>query len=336
MRSLTLSASRETLKRVLECCATSSKIPEFANEAQERLLNRPDDPIGSNMRYRTCAGDTACLVLPRQIRSIKAWWLCDQPGQVRSEWFEAIGYYEGGQGLLGSDSYAGNQLIDRGRVVSFNNVTATTAEPRKIQAVASHASDNGRTIHLRYLDANNIDRQETLTLTTTGVLTTYNVATGGLYHVTKQSTNYRVYLYSYDTGSASQAAQLAIYEPSETEPIYRAYLLPGIANMGACSGSESDCTLNKSVEVYAKLQHVPVIAEQDPFVIGNLAALKLMCKGILMEERHEMDLAEGYFASAAREIDGEIASYLGEGMLMAVRTPDRDTWGPGGITSVVG
>jgi hypothetical protein len=332
MRSLTLATARPTLKRVLECCETDAKIPLFANEAQERLLNRPDDPIGSVMRYRTCIGDVNCLVLPRQIRAVKAWWLCNTPGQVRSEWFEAIGYAEGGYGLRDEENGCGcSQLIDRGRVCSFANVVATTAEPRKIQAVASDPSDNGKTIHLRYIDANAIDRRETLTLSTSGVLTTYNVATNGLYHVTKQSTNHRVFLYSWDVNSAVQASQLAIYEPSETEPIYRSYFVPGLSN---AADDDDDCATSKTLEVLAKLQHVPVAAENDPFVIGNLAALKLMCKGIMMEERHELEMAEGYFASAAREIDGEIQSYLTEGMLMQVRAPDVDTWGPGVMNAI--
>jgi len=344
MRKLTLSASRTTLARVLETCATdTTKILTFANEAQERLLNRPNDPVGSWMRYRACTNDN-CLVWPRQIRTIKAWWLCNQPGIFRSEWFEAIGYYEGGQGKLDSDGHAGNQLIDRGTVCSFANVTATTAEPRKIQAVASHPSDNGKIIHLRYIDSfssrkystisGTIQEGENLALSTSGVLTTSNVATGGLYHVVKATTNYPIRLYSWDVNSATQVELLAYYEPGETEPIYRSTLMPGLSDRGGCSDIDTDCTVNKSVEILAKLQHVPVAVDNDPFVLSNLAALKLMCKGILMEERHEQALAEYYFESAARELDGEISSYLGDGMLMAIKAPDFETWGPGGIYAV--
>jgi len=335
---------------VLEVCASSPQIPIYANEAQERLLNRPGDPVGSWMRYAVCAGSSDCLVWPRQIRHIKSFWVCRQPGIVRPEWFEAIGWGEGGQGKLDSESYAGYQLIDRGTTCCFENVFSSTAEPRKIQAVASDPSDNGKTIHLRYIDEFSqrryspvplllpatVGEGETLTLSTTGVLTTRNVATNGLYHVVKANTNYPVRLYSYDVNSAAQVALLAIYEPSETHPIYRSTFLPGFTRMPDCHNSTGDpCEDKKVIEILAKLQHVPVVNDNDPFVIGNIAALKLMCKGILMEERHEIDAAEYYFKSAERELDGEIASYLGDGMVMSMKVSDAGTWGAGNVMNPV-
>jgi hypothetical protein len=332
MRNLTFGQAKSTIARVLGVCDTDPRVAAYLNEAQERLLNRPNDPVGSFMRYRVCT-DEDCLVWPRQIRTIKAGWICNQPVTFRSEWFEAIGYSEGGLGKLDNCSFSGHQLIDRGTVCSFANVTATTAEPRKIQAVASDPSDNGKTIHLRYVDEfsnrkytninGTIQEGENLTLSTSGVLTSSNVATNGLYHVVKAITNYPIRLYSWDVNSATQAALIAYYEPSETHPIYRSTFYPGLSDYH----SDDDCTTS-SVEILAKLQHVDVKVDNDPLVLGNLPGLKDMVQSILMKERHEHAMAADLAASAAFEIDGEIASYLGDGMLMAIKAPPTDTWGP--------
>lgn len=358
MRRLTLVEAKPKLARIIGCGVSDSRLPQYANEAQERLLNRPLDPVGSWVRYKVCVGSTNCLVWPRQIRTIKAYWTCRTPGLVASEWFETVGWDEGGYGLRSEDGWNGQLLIDHGTACSFANVTATASEPRKIQAVASHSSDNGKTIHLRYFDdsgqrkystiGGTVQEGENLTLSTSGVLTTSNVMTGGLYHVVKASTNYSVRLYSYDVNSGSQSALIGYYEPSETVPIYRQTLVPGLTNQAACPDSctdcdgdgdedeDDECSDNKSVTVLAKLQHVPVVNDNDPFVIGNLPALAEMVQSILMGERHEYDAAERLELRAQRELDGELSSYLGDGLRVQPRFSDLETWGAGGILNPIG
>jgi hypothetical protein len=345
MRRLVLGEARSVIGRVIGKCSTNADVATYANEAQERLLNRPNDPVGSWMRYKVCVGSDAVLVWPRQIRTIKAFAICNTPGIVRTDHFEFIGYNEGGIGLQDSDSMPGKMLIDHGTACSFDNVISTTAEPRKIQVVAADASDNGKKVILRYIDSNGnrvyttingtVQEGEEITLSTSGALTSSNVATNGLYHVVKATTNHPVRLYSYDVNSAVQSTLLAVYEPSETVPIYRRTLIPGLTNMAACPDASSDCTVNKSVTILAKLQHIPVVADNDPFVIGNLPALKDMVQSILMCERHEYQAAELLEAKAARELDGEIASYLGDGAAIALKFQDTELSGAGGIMNAI-
>lgn len=343
MRKLTLGSARDTIKKVVEKCSTHSDVAAYINEAQERLLNRPNDPIGSLMRYRVCVGTDNSLVMPRQVRSIRAYWLCEQPGRLVSEWWEAIGYENGGIGLQDTDSHPGRLMIDYGRTCCFKNVSSSSSATRKIQVVAQNAADNGKKITLRYIDSSGnrvyssidgvVQEGERLTLSTDGALTSSNVGNAGLYHVIKETTNYPVRIYSYNPTTSEQVSLLGLYEPSENEPIYRKYAIPGLTDMAGCDSASDDCSANKTLTVLLKLQHVPVVVDNDPLVIGNLAALKLMVKGIKMEERHETELAEYYFNSAARELDGEISSYLGEGVELAMKVQDTETWGAGGIWS---
>lgn len=352
MRTLIYSQVKETVRLAIGACVNDSRVLTVTNEAEERLLNRNIDPVNSWTRYQICAGSSGCLVWPRQIRTIKAYWVCQQPGRVVSEWFESLGYESGGYGLRDAESFDGRLLIDRGRVCSFDNVIATTAEPRKIQAVASDASDNGKYITLRYFDSNGnrvytsidgvIQEGERLVLSTAGVLTAAGasgvgtVMTNGLYHVVKAVTNYPVRLYSYDVNSATQSALLAVYEPSETVPVYRSSLVPGLADMGACAGAETeDCTVNKSLTVLARLQHVPVAVDNDPLVIGNLAALKLMARAIKLENDNFFPESRELESKAMAELDGELSAYLGDGVQISPRFPDQATWGGGQIMNAI-
>jgi hypothetical protein len=347
MRRLTFSNVKTEAAEILGVSLANTnglaKVLSRLNEAQERLLNRADAPNGGKMRYRVClsASDNNCLVWPRQLRTIEAYWLCNTPGTVVTSWHEAIGWDRGGHGLFDTDGYNGSLLIDHGTTHSFDNVIATTTEPRKLQFVASDPSDNGKIVHVRYVDSNanrkystisgSIQEGENLTLSTSGVLTSSNLATGGWYHVVKATTNYPVRVYSYDVNSASQAALLAVYEPSETHPLYRRSLVPGLAESGSCSGVSGSCTASHIVTVLARLQHVPVLVDNDPFVITNAPALLDMVRSIqLARDNFNTDAAD-WEARAKRELDGEIAAHNGDGVLITPRYAEGAVWGAGGI-----
>lgn len=345
MNALTLGKCRATIGRVEGVCNSNTKVVTLLNEAQERLLNRADKPVGSLAKMRICAGTSGCLTWPRQVRTIEAFAVCSTPGVVRSEWFEFLGY-PNGIGLQNEDNMPGTMLLDRGTSCAFDDVIATVAAPRKICAIADNIADVGKKITLRYYDSNGnkkyssiggvVQEGEQLTLISpvpafpgNAVFTSSNVMTGGLYHVVKEVTQYPIRLY--ETSAAPAIVKLlALYEPSEEVPIYRRSFIPGFQNMGACPDAETvSCTANKLLTAYVKLQHVPVVVDNDPLVIGNLAALKLMVMAILREEQNRHDEAAILEAKAAREIDGELSSYLGDGMVPALKVQGGDLFGAG-------
>jgi hypothetical protein len=285
-----------------------------------------------------CVTD-GCLVLPRQIRTIRAAWICDTPARFVNEFYEAIGWESGGWGKLSEDdSLDIATIIDRGTVPVMQNViNATTAAPKKIQVVASDPSDNGKTITLRYVDSNGNAKRtsiggtyqdgEQLTLSTTGTLTSSTVLNGGLYHIVKAVTNFPVRVYAYDTVSLAQTQLLSVYDPSETAPIYRKLLIPGLSSMNGCSAGDAT-TDPKAVTVIARLQHVPVIVDNDPLIIGNIGALADMVQSIKMREERNFAEAERLEASAMRELDGELSAFMGDGMKISIQVPEASVWGP--------
>lgn len=326
MRALTLGAARPTIARVLNVCSDSDQVPLYVNEAQERLLNRETYPVGALARYRICAA-SGCISWPRQIRTIEAFAVCETPGVIRGTWFEFIGW-PNGNGILDEDSMPGTTLIDRETACCFDDVVATVAAPRKIAVIADNAADVGKRITLRYFDGDGnrvytsidgvVQEGERLTLVAPGgvfpanaVLTSKTVLSASLYQVVKETTKYPVYLYECTTVPVVTKL-IAKYEPSEANPIYRRSQIPGFEDMTAC-GTGTGCDANKQITALVKLQHVPVVVDNDPLVIGNLAALKLMVMAILREEQNREGESQISEAKANREIDGELSSYLGTG-----------------------
>lgn len=339
MRTLTLAQVRTSISRVEGVCRDAAKVVALVNEAQERLLNRPDKPVGSLVLYRICFGSDNCLTFPRQIQTVEAFAICSSPGIVRPAWFQFIGY-PNGPGVLGPNSCPGNTLIDSGVACTFDNVQSTTTDTRKISVVASNAADVGKKITIRYIDSNGqrvytsidgvVQEGERLTLVAPPavVYTSRNVATGSPYHIVKEVTQYPIYLYEVDSTTAlpyTVTKMLAQYEPSEDVPIYRRSIIPGLTNQQCCGAEaeDEDCTENKQLTALVKLQHVPVVVDNDPLVIGNLAALKLMVMAIMREEQNRLEESAVFEAKARAEIDGELSSYLGDGMVSAIRM-DKD------------
>lgn len=348
MRALTLGQARATIGRVINKCSTSAEVVTYVNEAQERLLNRADYPVGALVKYRICAGLTGCLTWPRQIRTIEAFAVCNTPGVIRSAWFEFIGW-PNGNGLMDEDSMPGTTLVDRETACAYDDVIASVAIPKRIAVIADNVADAGKTITLRFYDSNGnrvytsqggvVQEGERLTIVAPGgvfplgaTLTTNHVMTGGLYAVIKAVTDYPVRLYEVNNANVITRS-LAMYEPSETNPIYRRSQIPGLTDMAACERTAvGACATNKAVTALVKLQHVPVVVDNDPMVIGNIAALKLMVMAILREEDNRHGEAAVLRQQAKEEIEGESSSYLGSGVLDVLKvTGDFGAGQSGGV-----
>ena len=408
MNLLTLGAVKPTIARVMGVCTTDSSLVDLVNEAQSRLLNRSTKPLGSMGRYRFCV-TSGCITLPRQIRSIESFAICDIPGDVRPEWHEFLG---NGTHLYDNDDMPGRTMLDHGRTSTFDDIepgqsvtsiavtaggsgytsaptvtitndstdttgagatatavltgdavtsvtitasgsgfteaptitfsggggtgaaaTATIARNRKIRVLSSVPEAAGLQILLLGYDANGqwvrtnpsgtyIDG-ELVNITNSAVNST--TTWSSIVRVVKPVTAGVTRLYSWDSTASIITRTLGVYEPSEERPIYRKMFIPGLANMGGCSNAGA-CE-SKSITVLAKLQHVPVVVDNDFLVIGNLAALKLMVVAIMKEEQNRYDEASILEGKAMAELDGELASYLGDGMQLSVKADDHSTWG---------
>lgn len=335
MNRLRLADVKTPLARVINTCAADPIVIDYANEAHRRLVAKGKF-LGTVQRYRICTSASGCLTWPRQIETIEAWWICDSTGQVRNGWYENN---INGPGLQSSEDGMVQSLIDRGTSCVFDEIDGIVS---KVMVQADVAEDSDAQLLIRGYDENaNWIRTEVNgewiegEYVTIGTLAHYtaNLITK-ITEVIKPVTNGPVRLWQYDTTLATATKALAYYEPDETLPIYRCSIIPGLGFRNGCGGSNStDCSSNQ-ITVIAKLQHIDVRVDNDFFLLGNLAALKLMVMAILKEERNLFSEALAYEAKAIKELQDELSSYEGDGAVATVKTESRLTWGAGVLNTV--
>ena len=340
MNRLRLIDIRATLARVLNECTTSQHVVDIANEAHRRLVSRGNF-LGTTQRYRICTSAEGCLTWPRQIETILAYWRCDNPGIVRNGWYETS---LTGPGLLDGEDIQTNTLIDRGTAATFDQPTGTASTVKVISDVPESTVPTS-TIILRGYDENAawirtqvggtwIDGEQVNIANTPNYTTNYFTQ---ITEVIKSATNGPVRLWEHDTTLGTDTRALAYYEPDETLPIYRCSVIPGLGNLNGCGSSSrsstSSCTGNQ-LTVIVKLRHIDVVYDNDFFLLGNLAALKLMAMAILKEERNLPDESAAYEAKALRELQMELNSFEGDGSVPTIKQESYQTWGAGVLNPV--
>lgn len=333
MNRLNLRDVRPVAAEVLGVCPTDARIPGLVSEAQERMMCR-GKWVGSVCRYRFCT-QASCVTLPRQIESVEAWALCSAPGMVRDKWYE----YAGTGGLRSDTSGCGTVLLDRGTACSFNDMSGVASKINVLPTVAEAA---GARILLQGYDenANWIRTQDAgawvdgeyvaITGATARSTKTFTNLTG----VQKPVTNGTVNLFEWPTSTQANLQQLAQYESDETLPIYRRYLIPGLSETSACCGATDACA-DKAVTLMAKLTHIPVFNDNDWLILGNRAAFKLMMMAIVKERKNLFEAAMAHEAKALAQLEYELSSYEGDGVVPVLRVQHPDLFGGGGIENIV-
>lgn len=337
MNRLTLGATRPTIARVIGTCQSDARVVSYLNEAQERLIPK-GKWVGTLVRYRVCLNNS-CITIPRQVETIEAWALCNFPGTVRNAFYEFV---ENGPGLRTDKCGSPHQLIDRGTACVFNDMSGSNSFVN-VQSAVAEAADARILIRGYDQNAQWIRTQEPaasgtwidgeyVAINTTGTrsVNKFSSVTETIKPVTKGPVN----LYEWPQALGANFQQIAYYESDETIPIYRRYLIPNIANSGTCCGAESDCE-DKSVTLLVKLRHMPVANDNDFLILGNIAALKLMVMAILKEERNLFDEAQAYEAKAVGELQNELSSYEGDGVVPVIRFASPDIYG-GAVVNALG
>lgn len=327
MNRLNFSAVKPVIGRVLGVCQTDARIAQYTNEAQERLMLK-DKWVGTTIRYRLCLS-SSCVTLPRQIETIEAWALCDQPMQIRNRWYEFV---QNGPGQRRQNLGSPNQLIDRGTSCLFHDMDNTTSLVNVVANVPEAAGakillrgydENAQWIRTEYPGPGTWIDGEYVAINTTGTRSTKKFSS--ITEVVKPVTNGPVNLFEWVNGANFQ--QIAYYESDETLPIYRRYLIPGLEQAGNCQNTSTDCCENKSVTVIAKLRHIPVSNDNDFLILQNIGALKLMVMAILKEERNLFQEALGYEAQAVKLLQDELSSFEGDGVTPVLRLEHPDLFG---------
>lgn len=334
MQRLRYSDVKPVVARVMNTDTNDPKVLEYSNEAHRRCVMKTK-AVGTMQRYRICTNSDGCFAWPRSVDTIEGWWLCDTPGTLRN------GFYESsinGPGYLDSQDMQTQTMIDRDPMCVFsqpNNTTSTVMVQSDLPEAA------GTRILIRGYDGGMTwVRTEDPPGSNTWIDGEYVAITNGSTYslhpfsritaVIKPVTLGNVRLWQNDlvTGLVQQ---LAYYEPDETLPIYRCSLVPGLGNVHGCGENSSvsgTCQPNR-VTVLVKLRHIDARSDNDLYLLGNLASIKLMVMAILKEERNLFEESMAYEAKALKELNDELATFQGDGVVPIIKTESPQTWGAG-------
>ena len=329
---LTFSQVKPLVARVLGVCEDDSKVADYTNEAARRLLSKGMF-AGCYGRFTISLTD-GCITLPRPIESIITAASCCGQVTVRNQWYE---FNDGGFGLLSCDSGCTNQLVDRGVVVAYRDMSGGTNS--YLRAYAFNVADAGKFIIVQGYDENGnwvrtatgpsgtmIDG-ERLTLPNINTdpndyvqsTTKFTALTG----VIKDATTSKVMLYEYDATAATEL-DLANYEPDEELPQYRRMQWTAIAH---------DNSTTKYLTIMARMRHIDAANDNDYVIPPCPDAIKLMVKAIDFEEKNLPNESMAYETKAVAELMNATRAYLGDAVGV-VRRVGQDLYG-GGIVRLM-
>lgn len=342
-------------EQFLGMTSSDSRWLVLLNEALQRLMAMPQPWCGKVQAYRFCA-NSACITCPRQFETIEVIDICDQPFQIRNQWFEYLENGPGGARLLNCGT---TNAYDRGRgFVMFEDVKVAS----KIRFYPQFASDVGKVVNIRGWDNNG---QEVLT--NNGAVVGENVTITVPYVDTVTTWMPQVFrevilpkrvgylrAYSYDALLPVPPAApgpldtpltaLASWEPSETIPNYRRYMIPYLSTRTArgcgcgSNGIAAPSSCNKfTVTIMAKLAFVQIENELDILPLTSAPAIKLAMLAVLKQERGDDAGAKAalygilnpvtrrYEDGAIPILEDELAAYQGDGTVVPLRLESRLT-----------
>lgn len=320
---LTFGELKPLIANAIGKCDDSDEVASYTNQAARRLLTRGMF-AGCYGRF-TIAVTNGCITLPRQIESIITAASCCGQVTVRNQWYE---FNEGGYGLMDKDRSIGSQLVDRGTVPAYRDMTGGTNS--YVRVYLGDSSDAGKTITLQGYDQNGnwvrtlnsgvwIDGEK-LTLAGTYVQSTkkFTALTG----VIRDATNTVQRLYEFNATDSTEL-DLAVYDPDETLPQYRRMFWGGI-----CESADT-----RYLTVMARMRHIDVANDNDYVIPPCPDAIKLMVKAIDFEEKNLPNESMIYEQKAVAELLNATRAYLGEAVGV-MRRVNQDVFG-GGITTLI-
>jgi hypothetical protein len=300
--------------QVASACKDSDGFASLVNEATDILLQRGDWP-GTVVPMRLMVRQ-GCIVWPRSVQRVRRINRCSVPLRVGTIWYDYVDqndylgwlgsayYHWGGSAITGNrlgHGYEQGKLSSQGRVPTYNDVPG--GNPRYIRAYALNPADKGKTITIFGIDGNGqtLRHQDVVTGNwLDGAIITLDIPFGStsvyvqrIDAVLKAETQSNVPLYAYDP-ITNTLLDLAIYEPTETNPNYAKDRL---------FSSGPNCSCDFTVIVLVKLAFIPVKVDSDYVLIPSTNALKKTIQSIKAGEAGDIAGQEGFIQSAVNELN---------------------------------
>lgn len=315
-----------SLKSVSGLCSDSPEWLTMLNEVMRRLL-RKGGWWNTEFLMRLCIFNR-CVVFPRIVGTVLGARFCTGDYQIRNEWWEIIGARNCCPNFV---STMPNTFADTGTTAIYRELTGA-AEGKYIRFYITKLQDAGKQISLwgtvpgNQPIQQNIDgrwqRGYTLTLQSPYVQTPFLVSR--IDSVVKQVTSANVLGYEVDPTTGS-LRDIALYEPTETHPMYRKSNITNYCCIPTgCSSVDSNNHILKSMEILAKLNFYEVLNDEDFLPMSNMDAVKFGFQAVRLEEANQDGAAGLKWAEAVAELNMELREkYPGNQTVVRVRSEPR-------------
>ncbi len=315
---LTLGFARANLPTAAlsaQTAASASLSAAVINAATSWIMNN-GKWIGTLQEAVFTIWDNVQITLPRSMLTIEASVLQgtgDQfrqwvPMNVANEWFQWI---PGGGGFISNPPWNTQVLTSLGEgFVIFRDLPSDGA----IKIYATTTETTATKINIRGFDvsgnkvytgtgASRIEGEDVSVPANAGApVTTGNAWNAGnsLYAIIKPTTNGVIQFYH--VAPDLTETKIGEYEPGETNPNYRRYLVPRY-----CISSD-----NRQVVGRCKRAQVDVVVDNDQIVPGNLVALEMLLMAQGFRRKADKILADSYLKDALDQLNNEVADFNAE------------------------
>lgn len=323
MRLLTLGEAKSSrIKEIAQACNSTAEFLSLLNEATEALMTR-GDWAGVVVPIHVCVRG-GCITWPRYVGKVRRINRCGANIKIGNLWYDYIdrdtysnwgnAWGWGDTGWLGDGSVGMRGgvntavMVNQGRYPVYSDVTPTS--DRLVRAYCLTQNDVGKTVTIFGLDNSGqplMTQDPSTGNWSNGVVITLAIPFGStsvfvrqIDRVIKDQTQKNVPLFAYDPVN-NVLEDLAVYEPSETNPSYERDRFSGAGNGGGCSSNSSCC--QTSVAALVKLRFIPARVDTDLIPISNIRALKFAIQAIKLEEANQDDKAMMKMNLAVHELN---------------------------------
>lgn len=297
-------AKASTIKNVAGVGVDSNDFADLINDAQRRLMRR-GNWFDTEWVIRLCVQDR-CVTWPRYVKTfLGGKFSCDStPLGVQNRWYSI-------RRETSCSAYSAPRTVmeEIGTAPCYREISTATGS--QIRYHVAKADDLGKTVRIygtqyggQPLQTRNPDGTWTdgIVITATNPATYSTVLVTHITSVVRDATQGLAWLYEYDPVTTN-LIDLAMYEPTETNPRYRRSKLNGSGSVPTNTNSYGTKTM--CLEALVKLNFIPAILDTDFLFIDNLDALKFMVQAIKAEEANDEQLAEMKILKAIRELNFE-------------------------------
>lgn len=297
------------IRNVTPVCVDHEDFPSYIDEVTRRLMRR-GGWWGTEFLMQICA--TSCgITWPRMVGTVLGIRPCGGgAAELRNMWWNIIGPASH-CGIFAGNFCNTPFVMDESPAPCYNEISG--AHGKVIHYHVVKPQDIGKTITLfgtafggqplQELDADGNWRAG-LTITAAALPNGNTlVPITRITSVVREPTQGMTYLYELDE-FANFLRDIAQYEPSETNPMYRRSKFQGYCGMRGFQDENGRCL--KKMEALIKLKETPIQVDSDFLPVSNLDALKLAIQAVREEEGNDEILARAKWDDAVKELNLEL------------------------------